>query len=185
MNLSDFRRHKFTTFFKHLDLDDDDAITGADFGRYADRIRAEKGWVEDSAELARLRATTDAWWRLMREHADDDGDDRIDLPEFLAFFEHVGQQTLQNGSPPEWAVELCVHTHALLDLDADGAVDAHDFSLWLRSVGASVDPADAFRRIDMNGDGVVTLPELLVLFGQFVLSENAEDPGNYVMTGAL
>jgi hypothetical protein len=57
--------------------------------------------------------------------------------------------------------------------------------VWLRAAGSVADPKAVFAKLDSNGDGVVSLTEMMALFAQFVLSETASEPGNLLMTGAL
>ena len=183
--LSDFRRSRFLTFFRHMDLDGDGVITGEDFSRYAETIRAERGWDADAPRLAELRAATDEWWASLREMADSNDNDEVCEDEFLRFFEGMGAALAAGGSPPVWAMQVCAGIHGILDLTGSGTVTAEEYAAWLRAIRSQADPQEAFSRIDARGEGEVTLPELMVLFAQFILSEDPAEPGNYVMTGAL
>ena len=99
--------------------------------------------------------------------------------------EALGKEVAGSGSPPGWAVDLCVRTHQALDLNGNGTVNHDEYAVWLRAIGSTADSAEVFTRLDLNGDGVVSLPEMIGLFAQFALSEDPAEPGNYLMTGTF
>lgn len=185
MDISPFRQNKFLVFFRYLDIDGDGAITSADFSRYLDWMQTANNWGPDAEQLAPLKAATDQWWRALQEQADANDDGLITSAEFVGFFAELGAQIARTGAVPAWAMQLCVGMHRLLDLDGDGTVCAQEYALWLTALSVDVDPVEAFARIDVSGNGVITLPELVVLFSQFVLSDDPADPGNYLMTGGI
>jgi Ca2+-binding EF-hand superfamily protein len=181
--LSPFRTRKFTTLFELTDRNKDGRIDLADFTHYAQGIREERGWAADSPAVSGLVDGSTQWWREMVQHVG--GDDKsISLAEFLAFWDHLGRE-LAKGAVPPWALDTCARIHQALDTSGNGTVNEREYGVWLRSAGSTADPKTVFAKLDTNGDGVVTLSEMMTLFAQFVLSDNPADPGNLLMTGTL
>lgn len=182
--LSPFRKRKFEALFDHLDLNGDGKIDLTDFTRYAERMKAERGWAADDPKVTQLVSGSRRWWEQMLAGVGGK-DNVISRNEFLAFWEWVGQQAVAAGAPPPWIVEMCANTHRALDRNGNGTVDATEYALWLRAIGSKASAADTFKKLDVNGDGVVKLDEMLMLFSQFVLSDDPADAGNYLMTGVI
>lgn len=182
--ISDFRKRKFLAFFHHLDLDNDHLITAKDFNRYAEIVKEKRGFADDDPKLAGIVRATDAWWADMKNRVGG-GSDRITEEQWLQFLEQLGDHIKANGAPPPWAADVCTGIHKVLDLTGKGAVNADEYSLWLEAIGSKADAAEVFRKLDLNADGVVDISEMLQLFGQFVLSEDPSEPGNYIMTGVF
>jgi Ca2+-binding EF-hand superfamily protein len=182
--ISDFRKRKFLALFHHLDLDADSFITTKDFSRYASIVKEKRGFADDEPKLASLVRATDAWWADIKERVGG-GADRITEEQWLQSLEQLGDQIKANGAPPPWAVDLCMNIHRVLDLTGKGTVNREEYSLWLEAIGSKADAAEVFRKIDLNGDGVVDSSEMMLLFAQFILSEDPSEPGNYIMTGQL
>jgi len=182
--LSTFATRKFEALFDHLDLNDDQVIDTEDFRRYAARMQAERGWSDDEPKLTAMLSATHDWWTDMIKRAGGD-DQKVTRQEWLSFWEAIGQEFATTKMPPPWALTLCQRTHQALDLNGDGTVNAEEYAAWLRAIGSKADPAAVFAKLDLNGDGVVNVVEMMGLFGQFAVSEDPADPGNYLMTGTF
>ena len=182
--LSPFRKRKFEALFNHLDINNDGVINLDDFTRYAERLRAERGWAADNPKVTRLVEGSRQWWTEMLSRIGRT-DSVIARDEFVAFWDGVGKEAMAAGTPPAWVIDVCTNTHRALDLNGNGTVDQTEYGVWLRAIGSTANAADVFKRLDLNGDGVVRLNEMLQLFSQFVLSEDPAEPGNYLMTGVI
>lgn len=180
---SDFRRRKYVAFFDHLDINRDGIIDRSDWDRYAQVIREEKGWSADEPQLEALIESTGAWWESMRKAFGVTDDQGLTLNHFVGFCNQIADELRAGGAPPQWAVDMCLQAHQVLDITGSGTVDADEYALWLRAIGSKADPAEVFGKLDLNGDGVVSRDEMMTLFGQFFVSEDPDDPGNYLMTG--
>ncbi|MCA9652896.1 MAG: hypothetical protein H6712_20765 [Myxococcales bacterium] len=182
---SEFCKRKYSALFEHLDNNRDGAIDVDDWHRHADFIQAETGWTADDPRLSSLLEATDAWWGAMQEAFGQTDGSRISKAQFLSFCDDLAEQLRAGGSPPEWAVEMCTRTHQMLDVSGNGVIDPDEYGLWLRAIGSKADPREVFLVLDLDSDGVVDRDEMLVLFRQFLVSEDPVDPGNYLMTGTI
>lgn len=182
--LSEFRKRKFLNLFRHLDVDNNHIIDTEDFTRYVATMKEKRKWSDDEPKLARLIATTDAWWADMQRRVGDGGD-QIAKRQWLQFFEQLGEEMAGGGDPPQWARDLCLETHRILDLEGDGTINLEEYTFWLECIGSSAEPEEAFRKLDFNGDGVIDVSEMVQLFTQYVTSDDPADPGNYIMTGTV
>ncbi|WP_329141451.1 EF-hand domain-containing protein [Streptomyces sp. NBC_00670] len=85
------------------------------------------------------------------------------------FVNVAGQEMIQHGAagfgrvlrPSIRAmVDLC-------DLDGDGQVNPVEFGKWLEAISGDIDAEEAFRAIDANGDGQLTVDELVTAVGNY------------------
>lgn len=78
-------------------------------------------------------------------------------------FAEVGEEIIGRDATTGWAAVVRPHIAAmaqLCDADDDGRIDQGEFAKWLRAVGAEGAPVDAFRQIDSDNDGYLTIDEL-------------------------
>jgi len=183
MAISEFRQRKYSALFAHLDNNDDGVIDETDWQRYAEVIRKEKDWSEDEPLLHSLTQAADGWWQAMRDVFGDAAASGISLEQFSDFCDQTAMAIADGAVPPHWAYDFCNSMHQTLDVSADGTVCADEYGLWLRAIGSKADAQDVFKKIDLNGDGVVDQDEMIELFKQFMCSEDPAEPGNYIMTG--
>jgi Ca2+-binding EF-hand superfamily protein len=56
----------------------------------------------------------------------------------------------------------CIRAVAdICDEDGDGQIDPDEFARWIRAIGVENDPQELFRRLDKNGDGLLSTEELV------------------------
>lgn len=182
---STFRQRKYAAFFDHLDNNDDGVVDRHDWDRYAEIIRAEKGWSAREPQLEALVESTTVWWESMRSAFGVTEDEGIGRVQFVAFCDRMAQELRAGGPPPQWAIDMCIRTHQMLDSTGTGTVDASEYAVWLRAIGSSADPEEVFAKLDLDGDGVVSRDEMVTLLGQFFISEDPAEPGNYLLTGTF
>ncbi len=183
--LTDYQKTKFDTYFRHLDRDGSGAVEWEDFEAVIENIRAAKGWSTDEARYQSLLSAQRDYWQKITERVDKDGDGKVSLLEFNAFHESVGRDIKEQGEPPAWAVALVRAFHRVLDTTGDGTIDQSEYGVYLRALGSRVDPGEAFRRLDLDGDGNIDIGEMEQLYTQYIISDNPGEPGNYLVTGAV
>ena len=71
---------------------------------------------------------------------------------------------------------------ALADLDQNGTLSPSEWRWQFQGLGIPDSEADeSFQHIDTNGDGQITVDELIEAWRQFHFSEDADAPGNWIL----
>ena len=177
------QERKFTSFFNHFDADKDGVIEWSDIQRFADKARQELGWTKEDPRFVRILNSQRACWDQMLKANDLDSNGRITYREYIGFIFKIAMDSLALGKLPPWVVEYCRNVHRSFDLDGDGAVTVKDYGVYLRAMGSDADPKSVFAKLDINKNGKISADEMVVLLQQFVISNDASSPGNYLMTG--
>ncbi|MFJ5927207.1 EF-hand domain-containing protein [Kitasatospora sp. NPDC092948] len=148
--------------FDLWDVNGDGQIDRDDWNAEATRILQAFG--ETSASPAG-RALTEAYlgmWSFFAEKAGIDEHGGALTPEQ---FNHIAEEhVLENGGAGfgrivKPTIQAMVE---LVDVDGDGQVNPAEFKTWLDAIGVEgIEPADAFRQIDANGDGQLSVDELV------------------------
>lgn len=77
----------------------------------------------------------------------------LDLPEFQAAMADM------MASNPKAAALMKAFKD--MDKDANGTLDLKELTQAMKQVGADVDAAEMFKKIDVNGDGKITIKEFM------------------------
>lgn len=153
--------------FAKWDVDGSGTLERTDFEREADRITSLFGAQPQSREAKALK---DAFRNLFDYHAREAGvrpggsvseDQFIRINEKLMFSE--GEASFNRVLRPvmEALVGLC-------DRNSDGVINQDEFTRWLKGIGVSESSArDAFRQIDSDNSGELTVDELLAAVRSF------------------
>ena len=83
--LTDLQTKKLTRYFQVYDIDDDGRIDGSDFERIVENVRILHGTEGKGPDA--LRDAYMARWERLRESADVDGDQGVDIDEWLAYWQ--------------------------------------------------------------------------------------------------
>lgn len=173
------RRELFDT----LDRNRSGALDWDDFERVVEAVRDERGLSTTHPRVRALFAAMHDFWDELAARVDRDGDGNVTLDEWLSFHDGLALEVKELGRVPLWALGMLQAIHAVLDIDGDGHVTLDEYAQWLRAVGSTHDPAEAFRHIDTNGDGYLAFDEMEQLYAQWVCDES-EAPGAFLFTGA-
>lgn len=174
--LSDLQTKKLTRYFQVYDIDDDGRIDAADFERIIENVRMLHGADGASPQSVALREAYVQLWQGLRSSADGDGDDGVNLDEWLAYW----QRALEDERRFEEEVQgLTDRLFTVFDLDEDGTIGAAEFMDFYGVFGLPVDLAErVFVELDEDGDGVLSRVELLDVSREFYRSDDPEAPGN-------
>ncbi|MQY10857.1 N-succinylglutamate 5-semialdehyde dehydrogenase [Streptomyces sp. RB5] len=174
---------KIDTCFGHIDADGNGSLDREDLFTLGARLLAAFGEAATSPKGTRLMNGMVTFWDAVAAAADADGDGRLTPEEYRTgmkgAFITSGEGFSQAFRPMLEAVCL------LLDTDGDGGVDEKEFQVWQEVFRtAPQDRAAAFRALDTDGSGRLTVDELLTAMRQYYTSNDPSAPGN-VLYGPL
>ena len=161
MPVSDSQAHALTVRFQHWDRDRNGFIEWADMEKAVRRLGEAFGRTEDSSEWGALTESCRRYWQVLVQHADTDRDGRIGPDEYVAAF--------ADGVMSDPAVfggvfqSLLGDVVRLADVDGDARLNKEEYTRLMGSwynAGES-DAAALFARLDTDGDGLLTLDELV------------------------
>ena len=177
---------RFSFLFSCLDRDGDGRIEKSDVLQIGESLRAERGWVAGDASWTAIVAALEDFWFLLALCVDADGSGDISCAEFEVFHVLMADQTVEfSGQPPPWATTLFSTLLQTLDADHDGQVRLEEYAIFLRAMGSTLDPAQAFARLDMDGSGGLDLREIERLLTEYLTDESPEAPGAWLLTGGV
>ncbi len=177
--LSDLQTRKLTHRFNVSDADSNGVIERADFERIAERSAALRGWSVDSPAYKTLHANLMGWWSGMQSVADVDQSNQITLQEWLDYHDRLIHDPTAYQATIGVVIEFDVQVY---DLDGDGLLSLGDYTAFCKSLGISAaTAAEAFPHLDLNGDGLISRPELLHLVDEFFKSDDPQAAGNWML----
>lgn len=147
--------------FKLWDNDGDGDVDRSDWDAEAKQILANLG---ESEASPKGKAVLDAYigmWEYLAEKSGVGADGALSLDEFKAVIEG---EVLSNGNAGfanvvRPTIQAIV---SLLDTSGDGQISPAEFGHWLAAIGVDASEAeDAFNAIDANGNGFLSVDELV------------------------
>src|SRR5262249_42902549 len=118
-------------------------------------------------------------WNNIREACDADGDNRVTLKEWLAYWDKV---LAADGEYERVGKPFSAVVARTLDLDGDGRISPREDAQWLSRWKVDEKAAlDCFARLDLNGDGYLSVDEFVTLVAQYFQSSDPSSPGNWLL----
>ena len=175
--LSDFHERKATYYFHLIDEDGNGLIEVNDFALQAQRLAEVQGRTTDE-EREYLREQVLAWWQHICTIADFDGDARVSLPEWKAYWRSVQRGVDRGEMEMLRTLERAARgTLRAIDREGTGWVTKDEYADWLAAWGAGGSD-EAFPQLDRGGKGFLTEADLVVAVEEFYLSDDPAAPGN-------
>lgn len=175
--LGDIHERKARYYFTLIDEDGNGLIEVNDFALRAQRL-AESQNLTGEEERDALRQQVLAWWDHICTVADFDGDVRISLPEWRAYWRSI-QRGIERGERETLQTLKRAAKGTLQAIDRDGTsrVTHREYADWLAAWGAT-GSEEAFRRLDRGDKGFLTEADLVVAVEEFYLADDPAAPGN-------
>jgi Ca2+-binding EF-hand superfamily protein len=181
--LADLHERKAAYYFDLIDEDGNGLIEVSDFALRAQRL-AEAQALTDEEEREGLREQVLAWWEHICTVADFDGDARVSLPEWKAYWRSIQRGVEQGEIGTLETLERAARgTFRAIDRGGTGRITEAEYADWLAAWGAD-GSAEAFGQLDRGAKEFLTEADLIVAVQEFYLSDDPDAPGN-VLYGPL
>ena len=175
--LGDLQEQKASYYFDLIDEDGNGLIEVSDFALRAQRL-AEAQDLAGEEDREGLREEVLAWWEHICAIADFDGDARVSLPEWKAYWRSLQRGAERGEQKTLQTLERAARgTLRAIDRTGTGRVSESEYGDWLAAWGAT-GTAEAFCQLDRGGKGFLTEADLIVAVHEFYLSDDPAAPGN-------
>ncbi|MUL42037.1 EF-hand domain-containing protein [Streptomonospora sp. PA3] len=161
-------RERLNERFAFWDNNGDGTIDRSDFEAEAREIMRNLG--EDDT-TPRGRAVFDAYTQMWDYLASKAGKSSLNADEFAA----VAEAEIISQGDAGFSRVLRPTIRAIVDLldnDGDGRVSPDEFKRWLDAVGVSTNTQSIFQSIDTNGNGYLTVDELMAAVRDYHLGRS-------------
>lgn len=179
--LSEFRLRKLRHEFRSNDFDRSGYLEFSDYEGTMQELCRVQGISLDSEAYRSRFALLKTFWEQLEQFGDSNKDGKVSEEEFCTFFESLfasgGSPTLDNT--PAWLAGLTDAYFEILDADGNGDIGLSEYTTYcsVRHIPAAV-AAEAFSKLDLNGDGGLSKEEVRQLVLDFYFSDNLDAPGN-------
>lgn len=181
MYISPFLDKKLARRFKTYDLDGNGYIEQQDFENAVINVCTAFGHTPDSAPWQQLHTLLMALGEALLRIADADQDGRISEAEYKQAFAQGMLETpasFDQGYLPYLAANM-----AIMDADGDGKINEQEYTLWANVVVnlPTVYGHENFRRLDQDGDGLITSHDLLEAIREYYFNEDPQSSGSWLL----
>lgn len=165
----------FTRLFRVLDTDRDGTLTWKDYELLVSRFGAEMGFGPTSeTHKAFLKAFRQDWDNLQKEMG---GAEAVSLEAWNAYHDRLVADDEGYQLAVGQFAELFLN---IADTDGDGKVSAKEYAAILRAFAFDDKAAaEAFAKLDRDGDGFLTKAEITQDVAEFYRSDDPEAPGHW------
>lgn len=179
MTTTDLLDRKLERAFNQLDADGSGMIDATDIIALGSRLLAALGEPDDSPKSKALMDSIADFWQDLFTELDGNRDGKITPAEYS-----VGMTRLYGEGGPAYDRSFRPMMKALLtvvDTDGDGVISHVEFHQAQAVFNPELGPWDAeelFRRIDKDGNGSLTVDELLDAVREYYTGADPDAPGN-------
>jgi Ca2+-binding EF-hand superfamily protein len=172
MPISEFGTRALAARFEHWDRNHSGCIEWTDLAESARRVGEAFGRAADSSEQRAVTESCRQFWQTLVQHADVDFDGRISQDEYVAAF--TNEVMADVGTFDRVYRRLLEDVVTLADASGDGKLNAEEYTRLMQSWynAEESDAIAAFRHVDLDGDGFLTLDEMIRSATDFYLSED-------------
>lgn len=180
-NMSNFLARRLARRFRTLDDDRNGFLERSDFEVSAARMAAEFGHGPESPARQKLVALSLGLWEHLLNVADKDADGRISLDEYKVAFAAGLLETPESFD--QGYVPFLDAIMEIVDQDRDGRLTVTDEIRWTKALMhlPEADSRETFRRIDKDGDGFITVSELLEAIRGYYFDDSPDSPGYWTL----
>ena len=177
--VADVLTRKYDKIFKLYDSNRNGYIEKADVNRMKSQYLMAFD-VSPTSEKGRAAGERwDAFWAALTSSLDRDQDRQVSREEFLAGF---GALALGDPEAFDAVLRPLIETaFTLMDTDGSGSVSVIEFRRFQHAVGNGDQADAAIAQIDKDGDGLISLEELVQNAREFLTSADPGTTGNWLL----
>ncbi|NEP87349.1 MAG: calcium-binding protein [Okeania sp. SIO2C2] len=173
--LTTLQKRKWTRLFQVYDADQNGTVEKDDFEAIFQNLARARNLTQDMPQYQQLYAKFMEDWEYLQKDADQNGNGKIELAEWLQHFE----RRINSPNIYQILVEIANQIFELLDIDGNGVIGVEEYKTFYWSWRIPEDLAvEIFLKLDLNGDGSITKNEFLKLVREFHGSDDPYAPGN-------
>ena len=177
--LTALQTRKLTRAFSLFDVDRNGFMERSDCELVVGATTQAMGYALGSPEYQTYYTEYMAGWDDLLQLGDSDHDQRLSLTEFCAAY---GQMMTMPDRFNAVILSTVKTIISLWDSNKDGKVSQSEYNAYLIAFHATeAEAATAFGRLDRNGDGYLTVDELIQSAEEFFLSDDPQAPGNWLV----
>jgi Ca2+-binding EF-hand superfamily protein len=175
----DLLDRKFDVCFTHADVNGNGVFEAADVLALAARIATYLGEPMGSPKTQKLFQTFEHFWTEVQAKMDVDNDGKVTPEEWRnglrkSFAEDL--EAYKAGFRP-----LAEAIFTICDRDDNGFLEQSEFAKFHQAFGCkSANSQLAFQKLDSDGDGQLTVDELLIAWQEYYTSNDPNTRGNWL-----
>lgn len=171
---SEFQRRKVGGVFRALDVDGDGYLEREDFEALTTRWVSLRGWAPGTPEHERVGAIMMGWWSVLLAMSDRDRDDKVDFEELMAVVDELGSMDAEITATADAMFDA-------IDENGDGRISPAEHAQVVYAwTGSGDGAAEAFPRLDLDGDGTLSRGEFRELWVEFWRGDDPASPSQWL-----
>lgn len=177
--LTDLQKKKLGRLFAVLDADHNNQLERSDYINVVSNVAAMHDWKQDSPQYATAERLYLAIWDQLKMLADQNGDGKVTLEEFLDFHSQMLSTPAMYRQITGGTVDLLFDA---FDRDKDGTLSQQDYRDFLQGYGIRDTGAadEAFKKLDLGGKGRIAKADVTSRVQEFYFSDDAGAAGNWL-----
>jgi Ca2+-binding EF-hand superfamily protein len=167
-----FQERKLTGMFAAFDADGDGYLREEDFRALVARWGRLPGVGPGTELRARVETLLMGWWAALLAAGDTNGDGAVDMDELLSLVDELPAMVAEVTATADTVFDA-------VDANGDGRISPEEHRRLVETWnGRPADMTGVFERLDLNGDGYLSREEFALLWRQFWISDDPQEPGN-------
>lgn len=173
--LSPFVQRKIALAFYKYDQSKNGVLEKEDLQIIGKKIAESFGFKEGDRNYHKILDTYTKAWENYLASADQDGDGKVSLVEFLEARANIDSSQVEKNKEVNKLMFDC------LDVDGSGTISFKEYEVFLKALGETNEESikRGFESIDLNQDGSISRDEYAQLRSDYGTSEDPEDPSKW------